>query len=677
MSRKRWQVRQYDKNRVAEIAETLNISPYAALLASARNINDTKTAREFFGMAEPAAADPMSFPDMEKAVTRIRAALDNFERIAVYGDYDADGVTAVALLYSYLELQGADAVYYVPDRHTQGYGLNFGSVDEICRMGAKLIITVDNGISAVDEAKYIKELEMDLIITDHHLPSETLPEAVAVVDPHLDTAGLSFRDYAGVGVAYKLICALEGGENETTDSFLDLAAIGTIADVMPLRNENREIVRRGLELINDPDRAGLRALRDVAGLEERYISSTTASFGIAPRLNAAGRMGSAERAVRLLLTDDYDEAHELAAEINDDNIRRQATEKEIFELASARIESAEDMKYSRVLVVEGEGWHDGVIGIVASRLVEKYGRPAIVITVAGDKAKGSGRSIEGFNLYDALCACADVLTHHGGHMLAAGLGVETSMIDEFRKRINSYAAGMQTPVPVQYIDFKINPASAGTAILDAIDMLEPFGTSNPQPVFGLYDMEITDIRPVGGGKHLRLTLKRDTAVLAALLFRTAQVDFAYTAGDRVDIAAVFERNEYLGQTRLSIIIRNIKPHGVNDDVLFERMDEFSALMRSEFERFGRENTLPDRELIAGVYKLIRSRGVWRFDNEMLCFRLGRPAEDYAKVSVAVEALLQLGTLTRDDEGNLTLPENPVRVNLDDAPVLIKIKTGTR
>lgn len=671
MSRKKWIVKNFDKEAATLIAEELDISPYAALLASARGIKTTDEAEEFFGIAESTAVDPFDFPDMYKAVRRIKTALENFERIAVYGDYDADGVTATALLYSYLEMQGADVVYAVPNRHTDGYGLSYNAIDNISRMGAKLIITVDNGISAIEEAEYIRQLEMDLVVTDHHLPSDRLPDAVAVVDPHRQDCILEFRDYAGVGVAYKLICALEGEENEVTDSFLDLAAIGTIADVMPLHGENRSIVRRGTAIINDSDRVGIQALIEVAGLDGKPIKSGTVAFGISPRINAAGRIGSADRAIKLLLTDDYDEALFIANEINDDNTLRQQTEQDILSQATAQIDDHPSWKYDRVLVVSGDGWHDGVIGIVASRLVEKYGKPTIVITVDGDTAKGSGRSIDGFSLYDALCACEPILDHYGGHTLAAGLGLNADRIDMFRKAVNDYADKTEFPDPVQNIDFKINPSVVGVELIDVIESLEPFGAGNPQPVFGLYNMTITEITPIGSGKHLRLGLRRGDTTLSAVLFRMTQYDFPFVIGDNVDVAATFESNEYLGQIRLSILVKNIKLHTMDDDVLFAGMRQFSDLMHGVEGSYA--SALPDREFIARIYKFIRNNGKFRHGTELLCNRLGLTAEDFAKVSVSVEALLELGTLIYDGDGNLTLPEENVRVNLDDAPVLKRIK----
>ncbi len=672
MSRKKWIVNSCDKEVATLIAEELNLSPFAALIASARGIKNVEDAEEFFGISESAPTDPFDFPDMYKAVKRIKTALDNFERIAVYGDYDADGVTATALLYSYLEMQGADVVFAVPNRHTEGYGLNYSAIDNISRMGAKLIITVDNGISAVEEAEYIRQLEMDLIVTDHHLPSDVIPDAIAVVDPHREDCILDFKDYAGVGVAYKLICALEGEENEVTESFLDLVTIGTVADVMPLKGENRSIVRRGTQLINDPDRVGIQALTEIAGLEGKTIKSGTVAFGIAPRINAAGRIGTADRAIRLLLSDDYDEATALATEINEDNVSRQQTEQDILNQAVEIIEANPSWKYDRVLVVSGENWHDGVIGIVASRLVEKYGKPTIVITESDDNtAKGSGRSVEGFSLYEALCACSDVLDHYGGHTLAAGLSLNIENIPELRRAINSYADGAEAFYPVQNIDFKINPSCVNAELLDVIESLEPFGAGNPQPVFGLYNMTLTDITPIGSGKHLRLTFRRGETTLSAVLFKMTQLDFTYIVGDVLDVAATFEPNEYLGQIRLNILVRNIKLHDMDDDALFEGIGRFDDIMSGR--NTGHISALPDRDFIARVYKFIRSKGKWRYDNEILCKRMGAGAGDYAKVCVAVEALSELGTLVRDGDGNLTLPQENIKVNLNDAPVLKRIK----
>lgn len=672
MSRKKWIVKSGDKEYATKLSEELGISPYAALIASTRGIKTAEEAKDFFGIGEHKSIDPMDFPDMYAAVKRVQKALDEFERIAVYGDYDADGVTSTALLYSYLEMQGADVVYYVPNRHTEGYGLSYEAIDKLSMMGVKLIITVDNGISAVEEAKYINELEMDLVITDHHLPSDSLPQAAAVVDPHRADCNLDFKDYAGVGVAYKLICALEGEENGITDSFVDLVTIGTIADVMPLVKENREFVRRGVEMLADSDRTGIQALMEAAGLSERKINSTSIAFGICPRINAAGRMGSADRAIRLLLSDDYDEAVMLAQEINDENTARQHTEQEILTQADEQIRSNPGWKYQNVLVVAGEGWHDGVVGIVASRLVEKYGKPTLVITVDGEDAKGSGRSIEGFNLYDAICCCGDCLTHFGGHMLAAGIGLKASNIPVFRQKINKYADSIEMPYPIQNIDFKLNPACVNTEMLETVSQLEPFGAGNPQPIFGLYNMTVADIQPIGNGKHLRVILERNGISIQTLKFRTLQADFPFARGDIVDAAVCLEPNEYLGQLRVSVLLKNIKLHDMVEDDLFSSMRDFSMLMRGRKDGFDAELLIPQRETTAKVYRYIRSAGRWNYDIETLCHRLDFWAEDYGQVAVSVEAMLEMGILRRDENEGLSVPKTSEKVNLQDAPILRRL-----
>lgn len=673
MSRKKWIVRSGNKEDATMFAEKLGVSPYAALIASTRGINTIDGAREFFGLNERKSVDPMDFPDMYAAVKRIQKALDEFERIVVYGDYDADGVTSTALLYSYLEMQGADVVYYVPNRHTEGYGLSYEAIDKLSMMGVKLIITVDNGISAVDEAKYIRELEMELIVTDHHLPSETLPQAVAVVDPHRTDCNLKFKDYAGVGVAYKLICALEGEENGITDSFVDLVTVGTVADVMPLIKENRELVRRGVNMLADSDRIGIQALIEATGLGSRKMTSTSVAFGICPRINAAGRMGSADRAIRLLLSDDYDEAMLLAQEINDENVTRQQTEQDILIQAVEQISENPEWQYQNVLVVAGEGWHDGVVGIVASRLVEKYGKPTLVITIDGDDAKGSGRSIEGFNLYDAISHCSGCLTHFGGHTLAAGIGLKATDIDAFRTAINDYSDTIEMPFPVQNIDFKLNPACVNTEMLETVEQLEPFGAGNPQPIFGLYNMTVTDIQSIGNGKHLRVVLERNGVSLQTVKFRTVQAEFPFVRGDVVDAAVGLEPNEYLGQIRVSILLKNIKLHDMVEDDLFSSMRDFSLLMRGRSDGFDPSLLIPQRETTAAVYRFIRSVGRWNYDTETLCHRLDLWAEDYGQVAVAIESMLEMGVLRRDENSGLSVPKTSEKVNLQDAPVLRRLR----
>lgn len=383
-------------------------------------------------------------------------------------------------------------------------------------------------------------------------------------------------------------------------------------------------------------------------------------------------MGSADRAIRLLLTDDYDEATLLAQEINDENILRQQTEQEILGQAVEQIKANSDWQYQNVLVVAGEGWHDGVVGIVASRLVEKYGKPTLVITIDGEEAKGSGRSIEGFSLYDALNACGECLTNFGGHTLAAGIGLKTSDIDAFRKAINAYADSMEMPYPIQNIDFKLNPACVSVEMLETINQLEPFGSGNPQPIFGLYNMTVSDIQSIGNGKHLRIILERNGVSLQTVKFKTVQAEFPYRKGDVVDAAVQLEANEYLGQLRVNILLKNIKLHDMVEEDLFSSMSDFSKLMRGKTQGFDAELLIPQRETSAKVYRFIRSVGRWNYDIETLCHRLDFWAEDYGQVAVSVEAMLEMGILIKDENQGLSVPKTSEKVNLQDAPILKRL-----
>ena len=400
MRRKKWTVAKCDKDFAATVAQELGTDAFAALIATSRGLNDINEIDRFFDADASLTLDPFSIKDMDAASERINLAIDDFERICVFGDYDADGVTATALLYSYLETRGADVIRYIPDRIDEGYGMNCEAIEYLSGLGVKLIVTVDNGVSAIEEAKKCKELGIDLVVTDHHKVGEELPDAIAVVDPHREDCPSEFKEMSGVGVAFKLVCALEGGEEEMLLSeYGDLVALGTIGDVVTLTGENRAMVRKGLEMINKEPRPGITALMHEAGVYNKIFTSSTAAFTICPRINAAGRMSSANKALELLLCDDDDTASFIAEEINSMNSKRQHTETDIFSQAEKQLENNPEMLNDRVIVVDGEGWHPGVIGIVAARMVERYGRPCVVISRDGENAKGSCRSIEGFSIY--------------------------------------------------------------------------------------------------------------------------------------------------------------------------------------------------------------------------------------------------------------------------------------
>lgn len=674
MNRKKWVVSRCDRDAAATIAENCGVEPFAAFLLCSRGMTDEFEIERF--LYDTDLIDPYTLPDMEKAAQRVNQALENGERITVFGDYDCDGVTSTALLYSYLCSRGANVDYYIPDRAAEGYGMNTGAIDLLKSRGTNIIITVDNGISAIEEVAYAKTLGIDVVVTDHHRVGEVLPDAAAVVDPHRADSFCEFSEWAGVGVAFKLICALDGSEGyELLEQYGDIVALGTVADIVPLKSENRIIVRSGIAFMNSALedgslRVGLKALLETGGSVETLDASAVA-YRIAPRINAAGRMGSAERALRLLLTENKDEAKELAREISDANVQRQATETEITASAVEYIENTPEIKHGRVLVVEGEGWHQGVIGIVASRLVEKYGKPCIVISKNGDIAKGSGRSIDGFSLYDALSFCGDILTQFGGHVLAAGLTVDSDKIGAFRDRINEYAQSREAVIPTLKIDCKLNPSSINTETVESLRVLEPYGAENPQPLFGIYNMEITAVQPVGAGKHLRITVKRNNNYITVIMFSVSLEEFPYKTGDVVDLAVKLGENEYQGKLQVSVQAKAIKFSNSNDDEVMKSLNDYEDFCAGlEISSEKREDVCIDREFCGNVYKYIKANNGWNYSAEVLCFRLGLPPRKIAACRISLDVLTELGILILKD-GRYILPPQTVKNPLENSGIFRK------
>lgn len=643
-----WNICSYDKNAAAALALKTGADDFAVLLLQSRGIKTAQAVNEFLCAAEGELSSPFLLRDMEKAVVRIKQAIENGERILVYGDYDADGVTATALLTSYLESAGAFVSSRIPSRLTEGYGLSPETAREIASSGVKLVITVDNGIASVEEAEIFKENNVDFIVTDHHKVGAVLPDAVAVIDPHREDDTSPEENLAGVGVALKLAAALEDGDySAVLEDMGDLAAIGTVADIVPLTGENRIIVARGLEVIKNSYRPGLVRLLEAAGARE--INGSCVAFSLAPRINAAGRMGSADTALRLLLSEDEDEAQQLTERLCSLNAQRQTVESGISEEIERYFEENPQLKKYPVLVAAGKDWHPGVIGIAASRLCDKYGRPAIVLSVGEDGiARGSGRSIDGFSLYDALDYCSELLLQFGGHTLAAGFSVKAENIDAFRQKINEYAATLEPFYPTLNIDVRLNPAYVSTAILDSLSLLEPFGAENPPPVFGLFNMVISSIKPIGSDKHIRVTLSKDNVSIPAVYFGQTADTFPYVPGDTVDAAVRIEKNEFRGETKASVQIKDIRPAGEDDRALFYSLSEyvrFSAGLR--VSDAARALICPDRGLLGSVYRYIKDKKVRSFSPEMLCFRIGCPYERAGAVSVCLDALCEVGVLKND------------------------------
>ena len=676
---RKWEVRPLDKERAAAFAQTYGVPFFLAMLMNIRGLDDAAHLREFLGEGEP-LSDPFLLKDMDKAAARITRAVDNMEKIAVYGDYDADGVTSTAMLYSYLETRGADVIFYIPQREGEGYGMNIGAVEYLKEQGVTLIVTVDNGISSVQEVARANELGIDVVVTDHHRPQEILPDAVAVVDAYRPDDTSPYKHFSGVGIAFKLLMALEDGAGDVEDlleAYSDLAAIGTIGDIVPLTGENRTLIRAGLERLSQSDRPGVQALLENAGIAGKALTSTNVAFTLVPRINATGRMGAPERAVRLLISGYEEEAEVLSEEICADNEERRRVEAEIAEAAFADIEAKGYMK-DRVVVVDGENWHHGVIGIVASRVTERCGKPCMIISRGETEAKGSGRSIEGFSLFEAICACGDLLIKFGGHPMAAGITLKPENIEAFRKRINQYAAEHFPQMPTQTVtlDCKLNPAALSVSMAQSLTQLEPFGNGNPQPVFGLFNMELSNVTPVGGGGHLRLTLEKNGAVITAMRFNTKPEELPYHIGDKIDLAVQLEAREFRGQPSLTVIVRDMKFAAFNTEKNIASLASFEKWQRGEALSAEDKNRLyPDRACLAAIYRALRTVNGKETDQVRFVSQFGKDMT-LGLFKTALLVFEERGLVhseIADDTFTATLIETSGKTDITRSPVLLALQ----
>ena len=675
---RKWVTKQLNKERAVAISQRYELPMLVAMLLDIRGITDDGAVIDFLSN-ETLTASPFEIKDMDKAAERVRRAIEDGERICVYGDFDADGVTSTALLYSYLSDIGADAIYYIPSRETEGYGMNKDAVTRIYERGVKLIITVDNGVAAVEEVTYANSLGIDTVITDHHALPEVLPDASAVVDLHRTDCDSSFKELSGVGVAFKLVQAIEGAYADVDsllENYADLAAIGTVGDIVPLRGENRVLVKNGLRHINNGDRLGIAALAEEAGLSSKRITAGNLSFTLVPRINAGGRLGLSKKSVAMLLTDDEEYALDIAAELSADNAERQQIERDILSDIDEMIRQNPAIVNNRIIVVYGEGWHKGVIGIVASRIKEIYAKPAIIITLDGDGVcRASGRSVSGFSLIDAVFSCSELLIQCGGHPMAVGFGIVRENIDAFISAVNAYAKVHPVPVPSLEIDCKLNPAQLSVDLARGLSMLEPYGSGNPTPLFGLYNMTLREIREIGGGKHLRLTLSRGESTVHALRFSTTLAEFPYQKGDLVDLAVTLDINVYNNTENLSVFIRDMRFSGMDEEQLASKI-LFEAFCRGDrLSRAQAASLTPGRDEFAVVYRFLRANGGYGYPFDTLLYRLGAGIS-YGKLRVILECMNELG-LIRIYEGvyefEIKLCEVGAKVNLNDSLIIQKLK----
>ena len=557
---KKWEFYNSDNEKVKEISEKFEISELLAAVLVNRNIVEDDDVKLFLNPTRKDFHDPYLMPDMKEAVDRIVKAIENKEKTIIYGDYDVDGITSITVLTRFLKERGLDVSSYIPNRLDEGYGLNKEAIKSIADQGYKLIITVDCGISGTEEVAYAYELGMEVIITDHHEPLEELPKAVAVIDCKRKDNNYPFNSLAGVGVAFKLIQAL-GIELKLEEKeylkFLDIVCIGTISDIVPLIDENRVIAKLGLKLVEVTKSPGVRSLLNAAAYKE--VNSNTVSFGIAPRINACGRMGHERDALDLFLTENIVEANRITEKLNEYNKKRQDIEKKIFEEAIGKIES-ENLKENNALVVGAEEWHHGVIGIVASKITELYFKPSILICFEGEDGKGSGRSIPGFDLHAALCSSSKYLEKYGGHEMAVGLSLKKENFEEFKKIFEEIAkeANTEEIVPVIKIDKEINLKDITLENVKSLKLLEPFGESNKTPIFIYKNLRIDSIRALSEGKHLKLTLKDGNTIVNAIGFNMGKYSEEYLIGDKIDVIGVLETNTFNGIESVQINMKDLR-----------------------------------------------------------------------------------------------------------------------
>ena len=609
-----WNVNEPDAGAVNTLVRN-GYAPLAAMVLASRGIADSAQAHKYLDCNAP-LLDPFLMTDMDLAAGRVGLAMARGEKIAVFGDYDVDGITSTCLLTDFLRRHGADVVSYIPGRLEEGYGLNPIAIHQLSEEGVKLIITVDCGITAVAEAELCRELGIELVITDHHECKDTLPYAVAVVDPHRPDGGYPHKNLSGVGVAFKLAAALSGDQEEVLREYADMVCLGTVADVMPLQGENRVFVARGLELLSHTKRPGIAALMAESSCDPKTVSSSSIGFMLAPRINAAGRMGQIDLAVELFLTQDPVRAVEVAKALCELNRQRQAVESEIYSQAVSMLPAGQPPE---AIVLADESWHQGVVGIVASRIAEEFACPAFLICLDGEHGKASSRSHGGFNLFSSLTALSSLLESYGGHELAAGFTITRSNIPEFRRQICALAAGFyqdDTPRTSLDIDCAIPPELLTIPNIESLSVLEPCGNCCPKPVLMMKGLSIDRITMVGGGRHMRLRLRSGRYGVNAIYFSANPESVSVQTGDLVDVAFTPQINEFRGERSVQMNVLDIRP-SCNAACCLETSD-YRALLADRLTAEIAASLLPDRTMLAMVWRYLAASPTPSIQESPIC-----------------------------------------------------------
>ncbi|MDE6035908.1 MAG: single-stranded-DNA-specific exonuclease RecJ [Ruminococcus sp.] len=669
---KNWVVNNPDGDIIRNIEKKCIVSPLTATVLTARGFRTPEEVFDSINIKE--LSDPFLIMDMDKAVDIINEYISSRKKICVYGDYDCDGIMSTVIMYSYFMGLDAEAMYYIPQR-SEGYGLNRQAIDYIHSQGAELILTVDNGISAIEEAEYIYSLGMKLVITDHHQPGETLPRAEAVVDPHRHDCTSPFKYMCGAGLALKLVAGLEGGNYVIAlEQFADLAAVATIADVVSLTGENRYIVNHGISLINRTDRPALIALKKVCNIR-KDIDSDSIGYRIAPRINASGRFGNPEQALKLFMCDDYENALIIAQELDELNTKRRQEENLIISDIYRMIDEKPEIIRERVIFICGKGWHHGVVGIVASRIEERYGKPCFIATETEDgEIRGSARAFGDFSVFDALTYTSDTLEKFGGHKSAGGFTIKQGMTEDFRNLLERYALENHKQMPRYTIqaDAVITADMINIKNIEDLSVLEPYGEDNEKPCFLVQNVRINEIMPLSEGKHSKLRIEIEKHRLEALAFFMSPESLTVQTGDLCDMIVTLGINEFNGNMSVNIFIQDIRPHGFNQNKYFSAIEIFESFTRGEdLPENYYHGMIPDRKEAVKIYTAIPSGA--GISSDKLYLKSFKEI-NYCKLNVIVEAFRQLGIVTVSFADNVI--KKAVTTKKSDfcsAPVIIVLK----
>ncbi len=656
------------------LKEKNNISEFIFDIIENRNIEKDKIKNFLYN--DKIFSNPYDFIDMDKLVERLKKAIKNSEKICIYGDYDADGITATTLMYSYLKSKNADVTHFIPDREKNGYGLSIESIDSLKKQNVNLIFTVDNGISSEKEIEYANSIGIETIVTDHHKPPEKLPSAIAVVDPHRLDCKSKFKNFSGVGVAFKTIEAMEKG-SENTDELLekysDLVTIGTIGDSIELFDETRNMVKIGLENISRSNRPGIRVILKNSNLYGKNITSTNVAYGIVPKINATGRISSAELSLKLLLSETEEEAEKIYSEIFICNEKRKEIERKITLQIDDHIKENPYYKYRPIIIVYNKGWHHGVIGIAASRISEKYGKPSILITYEDDDAKGSCRSIEGFCIHTAISSCSKNLDRFGGHPMAAGVNLKTINIKNFEDDIINYCKSYgDMPYPKLHLDLEINPESISLHMAHELQKLEPFGEGNPEPVFYIQNMSLRNIISIGGNKHLRLKLQNENACIEVLYFNNPEKDFLYEIGDKLDLAVTLNINTYKNQHTVSLYLVDLKLSQINTPEILEQKKKYEKFKLGQIKKEITKSIYFSRNDFATVYNYLRKKQSIRHRIDIINYKIGWKEYDVFKLYIIIDVLEELKVINVSwdaDEFQITINKLNKKIDLKNSHII--------